>query len=70
MKYGLNSNMLILNFKIIEMPHMEIVLINAKYYNIIIKILDVLRGLEYAKYLNWYNVATFNLKDYEYFERI
>jgi cell division cycle 14 len=34
------------------------------------KIIDVLRGFEYAISLGWYNVKNFNLKDYEFFEKV
>ena len=34
------------------------------------KILDCLRGLEYAVKLGWFNLKTFNLRDYEYYEKI
>lgn len=33
-------------------------------------ILDCLRGLEYAIHLKWFDVRNFNLRDYEYFERV
>lgn len=34
------------------------------------KILDCLRGLEYAIKLKWFDVRSFNLRDYEYYERV
>jgi len=33
-------------------------------------ILDVLRGLEYAIKLKWFDYKTFNLRDYEFYEKI
>ena len=33
-------------------------------------ILDCLRGLKYAIDLGWYNPKTFNLKEYEYYEKV
>jgi cell division cycle 14 len=33
-------------------------------------ILDCLRGLEYAIKLKWFNVRNFNLRDYEYYEKV
>jgi len=33
-------------------------------------ILDVLRGLEYAMKLKWFDVKTFNLRDYEFYEKV
>ncbi len=34
------------------------------------QISDCLRGLEYAYKLNWYNPATFNIKEYEHYEKL
>ena len=48
---------------------MELVIINAKF-KLYIKIIDVLRGLEYAINLGWYDYKTFNLKDYEFLEKV
>lgn len=33
-------------------------------------ILDCLRGLEYAIKLRWFDVKSFNLRDYEYYEKV
>ena len=33
-------------------------------------ILDCLRGLEYAMKLNWYNYSTFNVQEYQHFEKV
>jgi cell division cycle 14 len=33
-------------------------------------IIDCLRGLEYAIKLKWFDVKSFNLRDYEYYERV
>ena len=33
-------------------------------------ILDCLRGLEYAIRLGWFDVKNFNLRDYEFYERV
>lgn len=35
-----------------------------------LKILDCLRGLEYAIKLKWFDLKTFNLRDYEYYESV
>lgn len=35
-----------------------------------LSILDILRGLEYAIKLKWFDVKTFNLRDYEYYEKV
>ena len=35
-----------------------------------IKILDCLRGLDYAIKLGWFDHKKFNLKEYEHFERV
>lgn len=35
-----------------------------------VKILDCLRGLEYAVRLKWFDLKTFNLRDYEFFEKV
>lgn len=37
---------------------------------IIFKILDCLRGLEYAIKLGWFNYKKFNLTEYEHYERV
>eukprot|EP01017_Pseudomicrothorax_dubius_P038142 TRINITY_DN5679_c0_g1_i1.p1 TRINITY_DN5679_c0_g1~~TRINITY_DN5679_c0_g1_i1.p1 ORF type:complete len:278 (+),score=39.85 TRINITY_DN5679_c0_g1_i1:360-1193(+) len=34
------------------------------------KILDVLKGLEYATALGWFNMRTFNVREYEYYEQV
>ncbi len=46
--------------------------INICFFSAIIsqKILDCLRGLEYAIKLNWFDVKNFNLRDYEFYERV
>ena len=36
----------------------------------IIKILHCLLGLEYAIKLKWFDVRNFNLRDYEFYERV
>ena len=33
-------------------------------------ILDCLRGLEYAVKLKWFDIKTFNLREYEYYEKV
>jgi len=33
-------------------------------------ILDILRGLEYAIKLKWFDLKTFNLRDYEFYEKV
>lgn len=33
-------------------------------------VLDVLLGLQYAIYLNWYDYKTFNVKEYEFYEKV
>jgi len=35
-----------------------------------LSILDTLRGLEYAMKLKWFDVKTFNLRDYEFYEKV
>lgn len=35
-----------------------------------IQLLDCLRGLEYAITLGWFNYKTFNLAEYEHYEKI
>lgn len=46
------------------------------YFNVLtnkynsFKILDVLRGLEYGIKLKWFDVKTFNLRDYEFYESV
>ena len=42
----------------------------AVYYYTIIKILDCLRGLEYAIKLGWYDPSTFSVTDYEEYEKV
>ncbi len=32
--------------------------------------MDCLRGLEYGIKLKWFDVRNFNLRDYEYYERV
>ena len=34
------------------------------------KIIDCLRGLEYGIKLKWFDVRKFNLRDYEFYERV
>jgi len=41
-----------------------------KSFKFNLKILDCLRGLEYAIKLKWFNVRDFKLRDYEYYERV
>ena len=48
---------------------MDLVIISVKY-KLYIKIIDVLRGFEYAISLGWYDYKTFNLKDYEFLEKV
>lgn len=53
------------------MQVMDNVHINAQYFFIFIfKILHCLRGLEYAIKLKWFDVRKFNLRDYEFYERV
>lgn len=40
------------------------------FKNVFFKILDCLRGIEYAIKLKWFNVRDFKYRDYEYYERI
>jgi cell division cycle 14 len=43
----------------------------SNYINLIkSKILDCLRGLEYAIKIGWYDVKNFNLREYEFYERV
>jgi len=45
---------------------------DASYTNCTYKctILDCLRGLEYGMKLEWFNLKTFNLKEYEHYEKV
>lgn len=36
----------------------------------LIQLLDCLRGLEYAIKLGWFDFKTFNIKEYEHYERV
>lgn len=49
---------------------MDNVHINAQYYFLLFQILHCLRGLEYAIKLKWFDVRKFNLRDYEFYERV
>lgn len=46
------------------------VVINAQYILNIIQILDCLRGLEYAIKLGWFDYRTFNINQYEHYEKV
>jgi cell division cycle 14 len=37
---------------------------------LVIKILDCLRGLEYAIKLGWFDYKTFNINEYEHYEKV
>lgn len=53
------------------MPRTGNAIINAQYIHFHdSKILHCLRGLEYAIKLKWFDVRNFNLRDYEFYERV
>ncbi len=70
MMLGNHSTQSSQHFKILEMQVMDNAPINALYDCIFIQILQCLRGLEYAIKLKWFDVRKFNLRDYEFYERV